>query len=77
MSGARANWIVIACWLLLAVEGVAREKARSFQALDHYQNNTPRIVVRDRAFPTCADNPAWCEAFSLPAEIRAWLRSLP
>lgn len=64
----------VALWVVIAVLGIANQKAASFQVLAHWQYETPGIVTADPlAFPTCADNPAWCTPFGFLPEARMWL----
>lgn len=70
----RANLLVVAVWFVVAAAGVTAAKPRSFQAMDHFQNDTPALVRPAAGFPRCDDNPAWCTSFSVPAELAAWWR---
>lgn len=74
LLGPDAHRVVVAIWFVTAALGISGGKAASFQARDHFENDTPRVVVGEPPFPSCADNPAWCRPFAVVDEVRAWAR---
>lgn len=70
----RYNRWHVAVWVVIAVIGISRQKADSFQVLAHWELETSHVVsATANGFPTCAENPVWCRPFSFPAEVRMWL----
>jgi hypothetical protein len=69
----RWNKAHLLIWLWLIVPRIVSMKAESFDSALHWTLGTPGIVYGADDVPSCGENPAWCRAFDVVDEVRAWL----
>jgi hypothetical protein len=69
----RWNLAHIAVWLYVALGDISESKPMQFLIAPHADYDIPLVNYRADGFPRCADNPTFCQPFTLVREANAWV----